>query len=110
MADIVNDRVNTAQLELQKRSKRLEKIVKSAAARKKISAGFKTGTDLVANMIVEQSKLYDVLVFDTPKTELEQHRNLMLITGTMNQSVQEGIKTATDAIDSMLDTLEQMSR
>ena len=108
--DIVNKRVNIAQMEFQKRADRLEKIVKSAATHKKISQGFKTGTDLVANMIAEHSKLYDVLVFDTPQTALEQHRNLMLTTGTMNQTVQQGIKPATDAIDMMLDTLEQMSR
>ena len=34
----------------------------------------------------------------------------MLMTGNMNQSVQEGIKAATDAIDAMLHTLKEMAR
>ena len=107
--DLVNERVNTAQQELAKRAQRLDRLV--ASRRGKMNAvGFDRGVELVREMIENQSKLYDVVVFDMPKTALEQHRNLMLATGTMNQSVQEGIKTATDAIDAMLHTLEQMSR
>lgn len=92
-----------------KRAKRLERIVKSAG-NKKSAGGFIEGAKLVASMIEKQSKLYDTLVFDAPKTALEQQRVLMLTTGTMNQSVTDGIKSATNAIDAMLDTLEQMSR
>ena len=107
--DLVNERVNIAQQELAKRAQRLDRLV--ASRRGKMNAvGFDRGVELVREMIENQSKLYDVVVFDMPKTALEQHRNLMLTTGTMNQSVQEGIKTATDAIDAMLHTLEQMSR
>ena len=107
--DIVNDRINTAQMELGKRAKRLERIVAAAGPKKK-NEGFKRGVELVSGMISGQAELLDALVFEAPKTQLEQHRNLMLMTGSMKQSVQEGIKTTTDAIDSMLNTLEQMTR
>ena len=109
MADIVNDRVNTAQAELEKRAKRLKRII-TASKNKKTSAGFIQGIELVSQMIEGQIKLIDAVVFESPKTSLEQQRNLLLMTGNMNQSVQEGIKTETDAIDGMLDMLEQMSR
>ena len=109
MADIVNERVSIAQQELQKRANKLKRIVAGANGKKK-NAGFDEGVRLVSDMIAGQSKLLDAVVFDAPKTSLEQQRNLMLVTGNMNQSVKEGIKAATDAIDSMLYTLEQMSR
>lgn len=109
MPDIVNQRVDIAQKEMKKRAARLERIVKSAGV-KKNSAGFAEGLRLVSDMIRGQSELYDAVVFDAPKTALEQQRNLMLITGAANQSVQEGIKPATDAIDAMLNMLEQMTR
>lgn len=109
MADIVNQRVNIAQQELLKRANKLKRIV-AASKGKAASPGFSEGVRLVSNMIDAQSKLLDTVVFDAPKTALEQERNLMLMTGTMNQTVQEGIKSATDAIDAMLHTLEQMSR
>lgn len=109
MADIVNERVNVAQQELLKRANRLKRIV-AASKGKKNSAGFDKGVKLVSQMIDGQSKLIDTIVFDAPKTALEQDRNLMLMTGTMNQSVKEGIKAATDAIDSMLHALEEMNR
>ena len=109
MADIVNDRVNAAQAELQKRKNRLNRIVANTKATKK-SAAFVQGVELVSQMIDGQSKLLDTVVFDVPKTALEQHRNLMLATGTMDKTAAEGIRTATDAIDSMLHTLEEMSR
>lgn len=109
MADIVNDRVNAAQAELNKRAERLKRIVAKTKATKQ-SAGFVQGVQLVTQMIEGQTKLIDTVVFDSPKTVLEQQRNLMLMTGDMSQTVQEGIKSATDAIDAMLDSLEQMSR
>ena len=109
MADIVNQRVNIAQQELLKRANRLKRIVASTKG-KATSAGFSEGVRLVSDMIDGQSKLLDTVVFDAPKTALEQERNLMLMTGGMNQTVQEGIKASTDAIDAMLHTLEQMSR
>lgn len=109
MADIVNDRVNTAQAELAKRAAELKRIVAKQKT-KKPNPAFDEGARLVSQMIEGQSKLLDTAVFDTPKTALEQQRNLMLMTGTMNQSVQEGIKTTTDAIDSMLHTLNEMTR
>ncbi len=107
--DIVNERISAAQKELEKRARRLQTIAARGRA-KKVSDGFKEGIDLVAEMIENQSKLYDTLVFDTPKTALEQQRNMMLLTGSMSQSVQQGIKSTTDAIDSMLDAIEQMVR
>ena len=107
--DYVNERVNIAQQEILKRAKRLERIARSTQGKKPV-AGLREGIELVREMIENQSKLYDVVVFDTPKTNLEQHRNLMLMTGGMDQSVQEGIKAATGAIDSMLDAIEQMAR
>ncbi len=109
MADIVNDRVNTAQAELAKRASALKRIVAKSKT-KKLAPGFNEGVKIVSQMIEGQSKLLDAVVFDTPSTALEQQRNLMLMTGTMNQSVQEGIKYATDAIDSMLRTLDEMTR
>lgn len=109
MADIVNDRVNTAQAELAKRASALKRIVAKSKT-KKLAPGFNEGVKIVSQMIEGQSKLLDAVVFDTPSTALEQQRNLMLMTGAMNQSVQEGIKYATDAIDSMLHALDEMTR
>lgn len=109
MADIVNDRINTAQAELLKRAKRLENLVKQARGRRPNPA-FEEGVRLLNDMIQSQSKLYDTVVFDAPKTSLEQMRNLRLMTGDMNETVQQGIKPTIDAIDMMLDTLTQMSR
>ena len=109
MADIVNKRVNIAQNELNKRAEKLNRIVARTKGKKENPA-FVQGVKLVSDMIAGQSKLLDTVVFEAPTTALEQHRNLMLMTGTMNQTVQEGIKSSTDAIDRMLETLEQMSR
>ena len=109
MADIVNKRVNEAQQELQKRAEKLKRIVDKTKG-KKMSNGFTDGVKIVSQMIEAQSKLIDTIVFDAPETRIEQHRNLMLATGTMSQTVKQGIKPATDAIDSMLEMLEQMTR
>ena len=68
------------------------------------------GAKIVAEMISGQSKLIDKLVFKAPKTAIEQMRNLQLATGNMNQTPAQGIKTTTDAIDSMLEALEQLGR
>ncbi|MBR4891898.1 MAG: hypothetical protein IKZ34_01815 [Alphaproteobacteria bacterium] len=109
MADYVNKRVNDAQEELKKRSEKLEKIVKKAGNARK-NQGFAEGVEIVSNLIRGQSELYDAMVFKAPKTALEQHRNLMLCTGSMNQTVKDGIKPTTDAIDAMLSALEEMTR
>lgn len=109
MADIVNDRVNIAQQELEKRAAELKRIVEKSKT-KKLGPAFAEGVKLVSQMIENHTQLLDTVVFDAPKTSLEQHRNLMLMTGNMNQSVQEGIKAATDAIDAMLHTLNEMTR
>lgn len=109
MADIVNERVNIAQAELKKRATRLNRIVSRAKGAQK-TAAFTQGVTLATQMIEGQSKLLDSAVFETPTTALEQQRNLMLVTGTMNQTVQEGIKYAIDAIDATLNTLEELSR
>ena len=50
------------------------------------------------------------MVFEAPKTVIEQLRNLRLATGNMDQTVVEGMKSTTDAIDGMLDALESMVR
>ena len=107
--DIVNERITIAQHEMEKRAKRLLAI-KSRANGKKMAPGFQEGINLLAEMIANQSELYDKLVFEAPKTALEQQKNMMLLTGDMSQTVQQGIKPATDAIDSMLDAIEQMAR
>ncbi len=109
MPDIVNQRVNEAQKELQLRAQKLERLVKNAKG-KKISPAFQEGVRLLTDMIENQSKLYDEMIFSAPKTALEQNRNLMLLTGNMNQTVKEGIKTTTDAIDAMIHSLESMVR
>lgn len=109
MADIVNERVNIAQQELEKRADELKRIVAKSKT-KKLGPAFADGVKLVSQMIESHAQLLDTIVFDAPKTSLEQHRNLMLMTGNMNQSVQEGIKSATDAIDAMLHTLNEMTR
>ena len=109
MSDIVNERVDEAQRELMLRAKKLEALVKGAKG-KKLSPGFKEGVSLTIKMIEGQAELYDKLIFDAPKTALEQRRNLMLLTGSMNQSVKEGIKTTTEAIDSMIASLQAMVR
>ncbi|MBE6457799.1 MAG: hypothetical protein E7011_03275 [Alphaproteobacteria bacterium] len=107
MTDIVNELVNIAQQELVKHAQRLDRLVASMNA-----VDFDPGVESVQSvreMIENQSKLYDV-VFDMLKTALEQHRNLMLAMGTMNQSVQQDINATTDSIDAMLHALEQMSK
>lgn len=109
MVDIVNNRVNEAQAELQKRAVRLEKLVKQTKG-KKTSASFQEGVKLLSEMIEGQSKLIDTIVFDAPKSRLEQMRNLQLTTGAMNVSPTQHIKPATDAMDMMLSTLEDMVR
>lgn len=87
----------------------MESIVKQARGRCPNPA-FEEGVRLLNDMIQSQSKLYDTVVFDTPKTSLEQMRNLNLMMGGMDKTVQQGIKSTTDYIDMMLDTLAQMSR
>ena len=108
MTDIVNQRVDEAQMELQLRAQRLEKLVKRAKG-KNMPPAFQEMAQLTMKMIDNEVKLYDEMIFSAPKTELEQMRNLMLLTGKMNQTVKEGIKPATDAIDTMIQTLESMS-
>lgn len=105
--DLVNERVNAVMAELDKRQRKLDAI-KSKNSKNK-SESFLTGVKLIQDMISGQKELIDEVVFDAPKNALEQHRNLMLTTGNMNQTPQQGIKTATDAIDSMLSILEGLS-
>ena len=105
--DLVNSRVNSAQAEITKRAKRLEEIVKRPGAK---SAAFQEGAKLLSDMIEAQAKLIDTVVFDAPKTYMEQTRNLALATGGMNNSAKEGIRYATDSMDMMLDMLDDMSR
>ena len=57
-----------------------------------------------------QSEIIDKAVFETPKTRLEQMRNLQLTTGGMGQTPTEFLKKTTDAMDSMLSALEGMVR
>lgn len=109
MVDIVNQRVNTAQQELEKRAEKLKSLV-SKTRGKPQSEAFKEGIKLLEKLIFTQSRIIDNLVFEVPETRLEQHRNLILTTGAMNQTVEEGIKSSTEAIDAMLKALEQLSR
>lgn len=109
MADIINDRVNEAQAQLQKRADKLNKLVQSAKG-KKVSSEFARGAELLSNMIQNQSEIIDNAVFKEPKTRLEQMRNLQLTTGNMNQTPTEFMKSTTDAMDIMLDTLADMVR
>lgn len=107
MADIINDRVNQAMDELKKRAERLERL-KARAKDKKVTMGFAEGIRLVGQMIEGYAELIDNVVFEAPKTKLEQMRNLELTTGNMGQTVPEGISSTTGAIDAMLESLEQM--
>lgn len=109
MADVVNSRVNEAQAELKKRADRLERLV-ARNKTKKVPMAFAEGVKLVSDMITGQAMLIDKVVFEAPKSHLEQMRNLQLMTGNMNQAVKDGIKASTDAIDAMLSSLEEMTR
>ena len=53
MADIVNDRVNTAQAELAKRASALKRIVAKSKT-KKLAPGFNEGVKIVSQMIEGQ--------------------------------------------------------
>lgn len=105
--DIVNERVDAVMAELDKRQKKLDEL-KSKNPNNK-SESFLTGVKLIQEMISGQKELIDETVFNAPKTAMEQHRYLMLMTGNMKQTPQQGIKAATDAIDAMLSTLESLS-
>lgn len=105
--DMVNSRVDAAQAEIAKRAARLRDIVSRPG---KKSPAFEEGAKLLADMIEQESKMLDVMVFDAPKTAIEQQRNLMLMTGKMNQTPVEGIVATTGAMDGMLDILDAMSK
>ena len=107
--DIFNKRVNEAQALLALRAKRLEKLLKSSQGKQQ-SEGFKEGTRILSELIKGQSEIIEGMVFDKPKTHLEQMRNLQLTTGAMNQTPTEFLKPTTDAMDMMLDQLEKMVR
>ena len=109
MADVINNRVNEAQALLQIRADRLQKLLKNARG-KKTTKAFQEGVDHVAKMIEGELKIIDTAVFDMPKTRLEQMRNLQLTTGGMNTSPTQHLKPATDVMDMMLATLEEMVR
>ncbi|MBQ7127370.1 MAG: hypothetical protein IJO18_00095 [Alphaproteobacteria bacterium] len=107
MADVVNNRVNQAMAELKKRAERLSKL-KERAKDKRVPMSFAEGMRLVSQMIEGHAELIDKVVFEAPKTSLEQMRNLALTTGNADQTVSEGISATTGAIDAMLESLEQM--
>lgn len=109
MADVVNDRVNEAQAILKERAERLNRLVNKTKG-KKLSAQFAEGVRLVSDLIKGESEIIDALVFDAPETYLEQMRNLQLATGGPSEKPAEHLKNATDAIDTMLETLEGMAR
>ena len=102
MTDIINERANEAQAQLKKRAERLEKLVKKHQNK---SPAFQEGARIAAEMIKGQSELVDKLVFDAPRTRIEQMRNLQLVTGGMNEPA---LKTALDAIDGILTSLEEI--
>ena len=109
MADIVNDRVNEAQALLKVRADRLEKLVKKTKGQK-VPKQFEEGIKLVANLIAGEAEIIDKIVFEAPTDALEQMRNLQLATGGMNETPTEHLKSLTGALDTMLDTLEGMTR
>ena len=109
MTDIVNERVNEAEKVLLQRAKKLESLVNKAKG-KKVAEGFKEGVNIVSDMINGHVKMIETMVFDEPKTALEQTRNLALVTGGMNKSPAEHLKSITDPVDTMLATLEGMIR
>lgn len=81
----------------------MEALIKSAKT-KKTSAEFYRGADLLLKMINNQSKLIDKAVFETPKSRLEQIRNLQLTAG------EEFLQHATNSMDAMFEALEEMVR
>ena len=109
MSDFINERVDEAQALLKIRAKRLETLLKSVHG-KPVSKEFKEGAELLTNMIQGQSEIIDKVVFQTPKTRLEQMRNLQLATGNMNETPAEHLRATTDTMDTMLSTLEAMVR
>ncbi|MBO4480392.1 MAG: hypothetical protein J5742_02070 [Alphaproteobacteria bacterium] len=109
MADLVAERVAEAQSLLIQRAERLKKLL-DAPHNENPSEEFIKGAELVQKLIEGQSELLNQMVFEAPKTVIEQLRNLRLATGNMDQTVVEGMKSTTDAIDGMLDALESMVR
>ncbi|MBP5707588.1 MAG: hypothetical protein J6W79_01165 [Alphaproteobacteria bacterium] len=109
MADIVNDRVNEAQALLKKRADKLESLIKKTKG-KKVPKQFSEGMKLVADLISNEAQLIDKMVFDVPTNALEQMRNLQLVTGGMNETPTEHLKSMTGTIDGMLEILEDMTR
>lgn len=107
MPDVVVQRVAGAQALLLERAERLKRLLKRAENRK-VPEKFVEGAELVQQLIEGESELINNMTIDAPRTRLEQIRNLHLATGDASQSVEEGMKTTTTAIDSMLDLLEDM--
>ena len=110
MVDIVNKRYAEAQALVQARAKKLEELIKRTNGKNfPKRAAFDEGVKHLANMIQGESKILDVVIFEEPKTMVEQMRNLDLTTGNPNQTVAEGMKSATDAMDCMLKALTKMA-
>ena len=110
MADIVNERYAKAQALVQARADKLEELIKRTKGKNfPKRAAFDEGVKHLANLIKGESEILDTVIFDTPKTMVEQMRNLHLTTGNANQTVAEGMKSATDAMDCMLKALTQMA-
>lgn len=110
MADIVNERYAEAQALIEVRAKKLKELVektkgKNFPKRVAFDAGVKHLTDLIQG----ESEILDMVIFEAPKTSIEQMRNLHLTTGNANQTVKEGMKSATDAMDCMLKALTEMA-
>ena len=109
MSDVINERVDSAMAEIEVRAQKLKKIKEMARAKNMLKdPGISDGIAIADKMISGQQKLIDQVVFEAPKTRLEQLRNLSLMTGNPNQSVKTGIKKFKDAIDEMLGMLETM--
>lgn len=111
MADIVNERYQEAQALIKARAQRFKDLVEQTKGKNfPRRAEFDQGMQLLEQLIQNESQLLDKAIFEMPKITVEQMRNLHLTTGYANQTVPEGMSSATNAIDSMLKALEEMAK
>lgn len=109
MTDFVVERVAEAKALLLARAERLKKLLDNSR-NTVVSEEFVKGAEIVQQLIENETELLDQMVFKEPTNNLELLSNLRLATGDMNQTVAEGMKKTTDAIDGMLDALESLGK
>ena len=110
MADVVNERYAQAQALIEVRAKKLNELIKKTNGKSfPKRAAFDEGVKHLQDLIENESKLLDTAIFDIPETSVVQMRNLHLTTGHASQTVPEGMKSATDAMDAMLKALTEMA-